>query len=50
MGGTAQQENGVELIYFLNKKYNSYMKEDDIYFNKKEDVLKYIQSKFDNII
>ena len=26
------------------------MKEDDIYFNKKEDILKYIQLKLDNII
>lgn len=44
------KENGVELIYFLDKKYNSYMEEDDIYFNKKEDLLKYIQLKLDNII
>ena len=44
------RENNVELIYFLDKKYNSYMEEDDIYFNKKEDLLKYIQSKLDNII
>ena len=44
------KENGVELIYFLDKKYNSYMKEDDIYFNKKEDLLKYIKLRLDNII
>ena len=44
------KENGVELIYFLDKKYNSYMKEDDIYFNKKEDLLKYIKFRLDNII
>lgn len=43
------KENGVELVYFLDKKYNSYMEEDDIYFNKKEDLLKYIQLKLDNI-
>lgn len=43
------RENNVELIYFLDKKYNFYMEEDDIYFNKKEDLLKYIQSKLDNI-
>lgn len=40
----------VILIYFLDKKYNSYMKEDDIYFNKKEDLLKYIKLRLDNII
>lgn len=39
-----------ELIYYLDKDFNSYMEEDDIYFNKKEDLLKYIQLKFDNII
>lgn len=44
------KENNLQLIYYLNKKYNSYMEEDDIYFNKKEDILKYIQSKLDNII
>lgn len=26
------------------------MEEDEIYFSKKENLLKYIQSKFDNII
>lgn len=40
----------VILTYFLDKKYNSYMEENDIYFNKKEDILKYIQLKLDNII
>ena len=40
------KENGVELIYLLEEKYNSFMKEDDIFFNKAEDVVKYIKSKF----
>ena len=44
------KENGVNLIYYLDKRFNSYMEEDDIYFNKKEDLLKYIQLKLDNII
>ena len=44
------KENNLQLIYYLDKKYNSYMEEDDIYFNKKEDILKYIQLKLDNII
>lgn len=43
------KENNVELIYFLDKKFNSYMEEDDIYFNNKEDLWKYIQSKLENI-
>lgn len=45
-----ERHKKVILIYFLDKKYNSYMEEDDIYFNKKEDILKYIQLKLDNII
>ena len=44
------KENNLQLIYYLDKKYNFYMEEDDIYFNKKEDLLKYIQLKLDNII
>ena len=44
------KENGVNLIYYLDKRFNSYMEADDIYFNKKEDLLKYLQLKLDNII
>lgn len=36
------QENGVKLIYYLDKEYNKYMKEDDIYFNNVEDLITYI--------
>lgn len=44
------KKHNISLIYFLDKSFNSYMEADDIYFNKKEDLLKYIQLKLDNII
>lgn len=39
------QEKGIELIYFLDKEYNSFMTETDIYFNKFENLLNYIKNK-----
>lgn len=39
------QEKGIELIYFLDKEYNSFMAETDIYFNKFEDLLNYLKNK-----
>ena len=39
-------EHGVKLIYFLNKRFNKYMKEDDIYFNDVEDIISYLNKQF----
>ena len=39
------KEHGIELVYFLEPRYNEYMKEDDIYFNKTEDLLQYLALK-----
>lgn len=36
------KDNGVKLVYFLEEKYNEYMKENDVYFNTIEDLMKYI--------
>lgn len=43
------KENNLQLIYFLDKKYNSYMNEEDIYFNKKEDLLNFLQKRLENL-
>jgi very-short-patch-repair endonuclease len=37
------KENGVKLIYFLDKRFNKYMKENDIYFNDVDELVKYIK-------
>jgi hypothetical protein len=37
-------ENNVQLVYFLEKKYNKYMKDEDIYFNNVEELIKYVKS------
>ena len=39
------KENGVQLIYFLEEKYNSYLEPDDLYFNRKEDLLDFLLEK-----
>lgn len=39
------QENGVKLIYFLDKKFTIHMKEDDIYFSKLNELIDYILSQ-----
>ena len=38
------KENGVKLIYFLDKRFNKYMKENDIYFNDVDELVKYIKN------
>ena len=38
------RENGIKLIYFLDEKYNKYMKDDDIYFNDVEKMIEYIKA------
>jgi len=37
------ENNGVKLIYFLDKRFNKYMKENDIYFNNTDELVKYIK-------
>lgn len=44
------KENGVRLVYFLEERDTKYMKQDDIYFTKTEDLLKYINETEDEII
>lgn len=36
--------NKINLIYFLDKKYNSYMSSDDKYFNNVDDLINYIRN------
>lgn len=36
------KENGVKLIYYVNKRFEGYMKEDDIYFTNTDDLLNYL--------
>ena len=43
------KENNLQLVYFLDKKYNSYMEDGDTYFNKKEDLLNFLQERLENI-
>lgn len=43
---TLCQENNVELIYYLNTKYNEYVKDLDIpYFNTTDELINYIKKK-----
>lgn len=37
------EKNGVKLIYFLDKRFNKYMKDNDIYFNDVDELVKYIK-------
>ena len=37
--------NGVRLIYFLDEKYNKYMKPDDTYFNTIDDLLLFLKQE-----
>ena len=37
------EENGVKLIYYLNKEHNEYMNKDDIYFNDVEKLIEYLR-------
>lgn len=39
-------EHGVRLIYFLDKKYNKYMKPDDTYFNTIDDLLLFLKHEY----
>ena len=39
------KDNGVQLIYFLEEKYNSYLEPNDLYFNRKEDLLDFLLEK-----
>lgn len=43
------KENNLQLVYFLDKKYNSYMEDGDTYFNKKEDLLNFLRSRLENM-
>ena len=36
------KRNNVKLVYFLNKKFEKYMKEDDIYFTDLDELLNFI--------
>lgn len=38
------KENNVKLIYFIEKRFNKYMKNNEIYFNKVNDLIKYIEN------
>lgn len=38
------RKNGVTLIYYLDKKYNKYLEEDDIYFNDVNGLIDYIKN------
>lgn len=38
------QDQGIKLIYFLDKEYNGFMTENDTYFNNTDDLLKYINN------
>lgn len=35
-------KNGIELIYYLDNEFNKYLKEDDIYFNDVNELIKYV--------
>lgn len=37
-------EHSIKLIYFLDKRFNKYMKEDDLYFNNVEELISYIKT------
>ena len=37
------KDKGVKLIYFLDKRNNKYMKDDDIYFNDVNDIIMYVK-------
>ena len=38
------KENDIKIIYFIEKRFNKYMKSDDIYFNNVDDLVKYIKN------
>ena len=38
------KENNVKLIYFIEKRFNKYMTNNEIYFNKVNDLIKYIEN------
>ena len=38
------KDNGIKLIYFLDKEHNKYMHDDDIYFNDAEELIKYVKN------
>lgn len=38
------QDQGIKLIYFLDKEYNGFMTENDIYFNNTDDLMEYINN------
>lgn len=37
------KEHGVKLIYYLSEKNNKYMKDDDMYFNKIDDLIEFLK-------
>lgn len=38
------KENGVKLVYFIEKKFNKYMNDNDTYFNNADDLINYISN------
>lgn len=38
------KENGIKLVYFLDKQFNKYLETDDIYFNNVDDLMEYINN------
>lgn len=38
------KENGVKLVYFIEKRFNKYMNDKDTYFNNADDLINYISN------